>query len=77
MKYFAIIIICFIIPCVVFANGLIDSDLDGVPDYDEKNIYFTDASNADTDGDGYSDWLELNTGYSPHNPKPVKLKDND
>ncbi|MCK4540488.1 L,D-transpeptidase [Candidatus Parcubacteria bacterium] len=65
------------IPSIIFANGLVDSDLDGIPDSDEKNIYFTDVNNPDTDGDGYSDWLELNFGYSPHNPKPVKLDDND
>src|SRR3989339_2216836 len=59
------------------ANNLVDSDLDGVPDQDETNIYHTDISKPDTDGDGYSDWLELNTGFSPLNPKPVRLEDND
>ena len=75
MKYLAIVLI--FLPIIAFANGLVDSDLDGVPDWDENNIYFTDVNNSDTDDDGYSDWLELNTGYSPHNPKPVRLEDND
>lgn len=61
----------------VKANLLSDFDLDGVPDEDEINIFQTDHRSADTDGDGYSDWLELNYGYSPHNPDPVKLEDND
>ena len=51
--------------------------MDGVPDSDEINVYFTDPQNPDTDGDGYSDWEELNNGYSPHNIKAVKLEDND
>ncbi|MDD5071485.1 MAG: L,D-transpeptidase family protein [Patescibacteria group bacterium] len=59
------------------ANSLPDSDNDGVPDRDEIEIYKTDPFNPDTDGDGYSDWEELNAGYSPHNPEPVKLEDND
>ncbi len=59
------------------ANGLPDFDKDGIPNKDEKNIYYTDVDNPDTDGDGYSDREELLNGYSPHNPEPVKLKDND
>ena len=53
------------------ANGLIDSDWDGVPDDDEINIYMTDPESTDTDLDGYSDWVELISGFSPHNPAPV------
>ncbi len=59
------------------ANNLPDFDKDGVPDRDEKEIYFTDYENGDTDGDGYSDFIELINGYSPHNPESVKLEDND
>jgi len=59
------------------ANGLIDSDWDGVPDSDEINIYMTDPGDSDTDSDGYSDWIELISGFSPHNSEPVKLEDND
>lgn len=45
----------------------IDSDHDGVSDYDEKNIYGTDPESADTDGDGYSDRAEITTGFDPKN----------
>ncbi len=59
------------------ANTLLDTDGDSVPDIDEIEIYKTDINKADTDGDGYSDWMELNFGYSPLNSDPVKLEDND
>jgi len=42
-----------------------DSDNDGLLDRDEIKIYHTDAQNADTDGDGFSDGLEIKNGYSP------------
>lgn len=32
---------------------------------------------ADSDVDGYSDEIEIAAGYSPYNPAPVKLTDND
>ena len=37
----------------------IDSDNDGLSDYDEYFIYYTNETNWDTDGDGYSDYGEL------------------
>ncbi len=74
---FIIVLLNFCIFNIAQANLLADSDLDGVPDIDELNVYFTDVNNQDTDGDGYSDWLELISGYSPHNKAPVKLEDND
>lgn len=61
----------------VSANGLPDADFDGVPDKDEQEIYFTDLSNPDTDGDGFSDFAEINSGFSPHNPEPKKMIDSD
>jgi len=75
MKYFFIILL--FIPGVVLANGLVDSDFDGVPDYDEIEIYKTDPNLSDTDGDGYNDWIELTMGYSPLDAKPIKLEDSD
>ncbi len=77
MKFIVTIILLFFLSLPVFANGQADADMDGVPDSDEINVYFTDPQNPDTDGDGYSDWEELNNGYSPHNIKAVKLEDND
>lgn len=37
----------------------LDSDQDGLSDYDEINIYKTDPYNPDTDGDGVTDYDEL------------------
>lgn len=76
MKYLiSLLIIFFSFP--VFANDSVDTDGDRILDIDEIKIYKTDINLADTDGDGYDDWIELNHGYSPHNPNPVKLEDND
>lgn len=61
----------------VLANNLPDADRDGVPDRDEEQIYHTDPEDPDTDGDGYSDWEELNHGYSPHVVARVKLENSD
>ncbi|EIO4564325.1 LamG domain-containing protein, partial [Vibrio parahaemolyticus] len=40
-----------------------DKDNDGVPDHIES-LQCTDPNNADTDGDGLSDGLEMNSGFS-------------
>jgi len=77
MKYLFLIIFLGLVASPVFANSLPDSDLDGVPDKDEIEVYYTDPENRDTDGDGYSDWVELNFGFSPHNPVSITLDDND
>ena len=45
-----------------------DSDGDGLSDWDEYNIYGTNASNPDTDGDGVSDGDEVNNGTNPLDP---------
>ncbi|MCK5459559.1 L,D-transpeptidase [Candidatus Parcubacteria bacterium] len=76
-KYIFTIIISCLIGASVYANNLMDSDADGVSDYDEINVYYTDMNNPDTDGDGFSDWVELNSGYSPHNSTIIKLEDSD
>ena len=78
MRKILIFSIIFLIPFFSLrANDLKDSDLDGVPDIDELEIYYTDINNKDTDGDGYSDWNELVNGFSPHNAIPVKMENND
>ena len=77
MKITIIILLSFLLVLPVLAQTNLDSDNDGVPDQDEINIYQTDPNKADTDDDGYNDWLELNNGYAPHNPQKVKLEDND
>jgi hypothetical protein len=43
----------------------VDTDRDGVTDYDEVAIYRTDPSSADTDSDGYSDGAELLARTNP------------
>lgn len=44
-----------------------DSDGDGISDYDEINVYGTDPYNPDTDGDGLSDYDEIFV----HNTDPL------
>lgn len=47
---------------------LIDSDEDGVSDYDEIYLYNSDPKSSDTDGDGYTDGEEVKSGHSPTIP---------
>jgi hypothetical protein len=42
-----------------------DSDNDGASDRDERETYFTDPLNPDTDGDGFIDVAEIATGHDP------------
>ncbi|MEI7451572.1 MAG: thrombospondin type 3 repeat-containing protein [Candidatus Falkowbacteria bacterium] len=44
----------------------LDSDHDGLSNYDEICIYNTNPNNADTDGDGYDDGAEVKGGYNPN-----------
>jgi len=41
-----------------------DSDQDGLSN-DEESLYKTDPNNKDTDGDGYMDGVEVESGYDP------------
>jgi hypothetical protein len=41
-----------------------DSDSDGLKDW-EEGLYKTDSLNPDTDGDGYLDGEEINSGHNP------------
>jgi len=52
---------------------LLDSDKDGLSDYEEMNVYYTDYQNKDTDGDGFEDKAELDAGYSPRHAEGKKL----
>ncbi len=57
---------CFLnLPMLVQANEL-DTDTDGLTDWEEQNIYYTDPFQADTDNDGYLDGEEITKHYSPH-----------
>jgi len=42
-----------------------DTDLDGLSDYDEKNVYGTSPYLSDTDSDGIDDKTEVTTGTDP------------
>ena len=46
-----------------------DADSDGLSNEEEK-IYGTDSEVADTDGDGYSDGVEIEGGFDPLKPAP-------
>jgi hypothetical protein len=50
-------------------NIFLDSDQDGLTD-EEERIYGTDPNNPDTDGDGYSDFVEVQAGFDPLKPAP-------
>lgn len=46
--------------------NLIDSDFDGLSDYEEVKVYKTNPLNPDSDGDGYKDGDEVKSGYNPN-----------
>ena len=51
------------------AEKLLDSDGDGVNDWDERHLHGTDPLNPDTDGDGLDDGKEvLLFATNPHKP---------
>lgn len=55
-----------------------DSDNDGLFDYDEKYIYYTDLNNTDTDNDGIIDGEEIKNNNSPnHTDKKLIEVDSD
>jgi len=46
----------------------VDTDFDGLSDYDEVKVYFTNPLRADSDNDGFMDGLEVQNGYDPLGP---------
>jgi parallel beta-helix repeat protein len=54
----------------VYVSG-VDSDNDGLTDYDEENIYATDPNDPDTDNDGIYDGDEVAAGTDPLVPEPA------
>jgi lipoprotein-anchoring transpeptidase ErfK/SrfK len=51
----------------------IDSDNDGLNDYEEIYIYHTNLHNPDTDNDGYSDGIEVKNSYDPNKNERTKI----
>jgi len=49
-----------------------DYDMDELSDWQELQFH-TDINRADTDGDGWSDFDEITSGYNPLNHEPEKL----
>jgi len=64
-----------IVFCFSYAKIEIDSDKDGLSDYEEKSIYFSNPKNSDTDGDGFRDGEEVYFGYSPNEGVNEKLSE--
>ncbi|MBI4434724.1 L,D-transpeptidase [Candidatus Uhrbacteria bacterium] len=60
------------VPTALAASD-VDADSDGILDALEEQ-YGTDPLNSDTDGDSYSDGVEIRSGYDPKDPQPVKLR---
>lgn len=46
----------------------VDTDGDGLNDFDEMNKYGSDPKNSDSDGDGNKDGDEVKNGYNPNGP---------
>jgi len=49
----------------ITAQKSLDTDLDGINDYDELNVYGTSPYLNDTDGDGIDDGTEISSGGDP------------
>jgi hypothetical protein len=46
----------------------LDTDSDGISDFDEINLYATDPNIPDTDNDGFTDGIEILRGFNPLDP---------
>ncbi len=51
----------------------LDSDSDGISNYDEVTLYKTNPYNLDTDGDGFIDGAEIISGHDPLDSKSEAL----
>lgn len=58
----------------VGARAFIDTDDDGVTDYDEVNIYRTDPIDLDTDHDGFLDGAEILAGTNPRGLNQISIE---
>ena len=55
------------------ARAFIDTDKDGVTDYDEVNIYHTNPEDPDTDHDGFPDGEEILAHTNPNGRKAIRV----
>ncbi|MFT7644365.1 MAG: hypothetical protein ACI9BF_000008 [Candidatus Paceibacteria bacterium] len=51
----------------------IDTDKDGISDFDEIHLYNTNPEAVDTDNDGITDGIEIMRGYNPNNAAPEAI----
>ncbi len=58
-------------------ESTLDSDGDGITDYEEIETYQTDPFDEDTDGDGYLDGDEIAAGYDPNEPAVTTIVEED
>jgi len=47
-------------------DSAVDTDNDGISDFDEINLYQTNPEEPDTDGDGFLDGVEIIRGFNPN-----------
>ena len=54
----------------------VDTDGDGLTDFQEINLYNTDPNSTDTDGDSYDDGYEISEGTDPLDPNdyPIEIE---
>ncbi|OIP79405.1 MAG: hypothetical protein COT39_00285 [Parcubacteria group bacterium CG08_land_8_20_14_0_20_48_21] len=56
--------------------ALLDTDGDGLTDYEEVHTFATNPLNKDTDGDTYADGDEVRAGYNPNGPGKLTIQNN-
>lgn len=57
----------------VESQDLIDSDNDGIADYEEVMLYKTDPKQVDSDNDGVTDGIEISLGFNPLDNSPEAI----
>ena len=77
MATFTLFFILLLPQGLVRASETLDTDADGLSDYDEVHLYHSDPNQADTDSDGFTDGEEVAAGYSPLTGDKKKLTELD
>lgn len=76
-QFCALSVLFFVLCTQPIHADTVDTDQDGISDYDEIHVYHTDPNNPDTDGDGYPDGVEVKRGFSPLHGNKKRLSDVD